>query len=61
MRRELSVNGAKAQSACLIGRVAIVGEGHRVAALVRREDERLEHASRAHWPTGFRSRGQFAH
>ena len=42
-RRELSVTGAKAQSACLIGRVARVGERHRLAvrrrAWVRREDE----------------------
>ena len=27
-RRKLSVTGAKAQSACLIGRVARVGEEH---------------------------------
>ena len=31
-RRELSVTAAKANSACLIGRVARVGEGHRLAA-----------------------------
>ena len=70
-RRELSVTGAKAQSACLIGRVARVGEGHRLAARrrawVRREDERREDASRAHWHANvigrgvFRSRGQFIH
>ena len=70
-RRELSVTGAKAQSACLIGRVARVGEGHRLAARrrawVRREDERREEASRAHWHANvigrgvFRSRGQFIH
>ena len=30
-RRELSVAGAKAYSACLIGRVARVREGHRLA------------------------------
>ena len=70
-RRELSVTGAKAQSACLIGRVARVGEGHRLAARrrawVRRENERREDASRAHWHANvigrgvFRSRGQFIH
>ena len=32
LRRELSTAGAKAQSACLLGRVARMGEGHRVAA-----------------------------
>ena len=65
-RRELSVTGAKAQSACLIGRVARVGEGHRLAARrrawVRKEDERREDASRAHWHANvIGSRVQFIH
>ena len=69
LRRELSVTGAKAQSACLLGRVARVGEGHRLAARrrawVRLEGERREEASRAHWAANvigrgvFRGRGQF--
>ena len=46
LRRELSTVGAKAQSSCLLGRVARVGEGHRAAAKrrewVRREDERIQ-------------------
>ena len=62
-RRELSVTVAKAQSACLIGRVARVGEGHRLAARrrawVRREDERREEASRAHWYANVIGRGVF--
>ena len=63
----IKVEGAQAQSACLIGRVARVGEGHRLAARrrawVRREDEWREDASRAHWHANaigrffFRSRG----
>ena len=52
LRRELSTAGAKAQSACLLGRVARLGEGHRLAAKrrvwVRREEEIREEASRAH-------------
>ena len=52
-RRELSLAGAKAYSSCLLGRVARVGEEHRNAARrrawVRREDERREEDSRAHW------------
>ena len=32
LRRELSTVSAKAQSSCLLGRVARVGEGHRAAA-----------------------------
>ena len=61
MRRELSTAGAKAQSACLLGRVARIGEGHRLAARrrvwVRREDEMREEASRAHWLANIRGRG----
>ena len=68
-RRELSVTGAKANSACLIGRVARVAEGHRLAARrrvwVRQEEEKREEARRAHWQANvigrgvFRGRGQF--
>ena len=60
-RRELSVAGAKANSACLIGRVARVGEGHRQAARrrawVRQEEERREEARRAHWAVNVVGRG----
>ena len=60
-RRELSVVGAKANSACLIGRVARVGEGHRLAARrrawVRQEEERREEARRAHWAVNVVGRG----
>ena len=42
-----------ANIACLIGRVARVGEGHRLAvrrrAWVRQEEEHREVARRAHW------------
>ena len=68
-RRELSVTCAKANSACLIGRVARVGEGHWLAARrrvwVRQEEEKREEARRAHWHANvigrgvFRGRGQF--
>jgi hypothetical protein len=57
-RRELSVAGAKAYSACLIGRV---GEGHRQAARrrawVRQEEERREVVRRAHWAVNVVGRG----
>ena len=53
--------GAKANSACLIGRVARVGEGHRLAARrrawVRKEEERREAARRAHWAFNVVGRG----
>ena len=46
------MTGAKAQLACLIGKVARVGERHRLAARrrewLRREDKTREDASRAH-------------
>ena len=68
-RRELSLASAKAYSSCLIGRLSRVGEQHRNAARrrawVRREDERRDEESRAHWIANvcergvFRSRGQF--
>ena len=61
LRRELSTAGAKAQSACILGRVARLGEGHRQAAKirvwVRREEEMREEASRAHWLANIRGRG----
>ena len=61
LRRELSTAGAKAQSACILGRVARMGEGHRLAAKrrvwVRREDELRQEASRAHWLANIRGRG----
>ena len=61
LRRELSTAGAKANSACLLGRVARLGEGHRQAAKrrvwVRREEERREEERRAHWMANIRGRG----
>ena len=61
LRRELSTAGAKAQSACLLGRVARMGEGHRMAAKrrawVMREDERRQESSRAHWLANIGGRG----
>ena len=63
LRRELSTVGAKAQSSCLLGRVARVGEGHRAAAKrrewVRRENEKREEAMKAHWIANVRERGVF--
>ena len=61
LRRELSTAGAKANSACLLGRVARLGEGHRLAAKrrvwVMREQEMREEASRAHWLANIRGKG----
>ena len=61
LRRELSMAGARAHSACLLGRVARLGEGHRLAAKRRawvlRENELREDASRAHWIANIRGRG----
>ena len=61
MRRELSTTGAKAQSACLLGRVARMGEGHRLAAKrrvwVKREEELRQESNRAHWLANIRGRG----
>ena len=61
LRRELSTAGAKANSACLIGRVARMGEGHRLAAKrrawVKRDQEMREEASKAHWLANIRGRG----
>ena len=61
-RRELSLASAKAQSACLIGRVSKVGDSFRQAAKrrawTRREEERREEASLAHWHANIRERGK---
>ena len=58
----VSVQAAKANSACLIGRVARVGEGHRLAAKrrawFRREEERRD-SRRAHWAVNVVGRGVF--
>ena len=52
-RRELSLVAAKAVSACLLGKVSKLGDGHRQAAKRRawakHENEKREAASRAHW------------
>ena len=61
LRRELSTAAAKANSACLLGRLSKIGEGHRQAAKrrvwVRREQEMREEANRAHWLANTRGRG----
>ena len=61
LRRELSTTGNKAESACLLGRVARMGEGHRLAAKrivwVKREEELRQEANRAHWLANIRGRG----
>ena len=63
LRRELSLAGAKAYSACLLGRVARVGEEHRQAvqrrSWTKREEERREEESRAHWVANVQKRGFF--
>ena len=60
-RRSLSLAGAKAQSACLLGRLSKVGEGHRWAAKRRawakREEDRLRSERKAHWHAYIRGRG----
>ena len=51
-RRELSQAAAKATSACLIGKVRKLGEGHRQAAQRRawfKYEEKREASRRAHW------------
>ena len=57
----LSTVGAKAVSSCLLGRVARVGEGHRMAAKrrewVKREEDRREEARKAHWVANVLERG----
>ena len=66
-RRSLSLVAAKAQSACLLGRVSKVGEAFRQAAKrrewVRREEERMKER-RIFWQAnvcelGLSRRGQF--
>ena len=61
LRRELSTAAAKANSACLLGRISKLGEGHRQAAKrrvwVRREQELRDEASRAHWLANIRGKG----
>ena len=60
-RRELSLVAAKAVSACLLGKVSKLGEGHRQAAKRRawakQEEEKREAARRAHWTANVRGRG----
>ena len=60
-RRELSLVAAKAVSACLLGKVSKLGEGHRQAAKRRAwakyENERREAAMRAHWAANVLGRG----
>ena len=67
-RRKLSLVAAKAQSACLIGKLAKVGVEFRQAAKrrewVRREEERLKEERRSFWQAnvcelGLARRGQF--
>ena len=60
-RRELSLVAAKAVSACLLGKVSKLGDGHRQAAKRRawakHENERREAAMRAHWAANVPGRG----
>jgi hypothetical protein len=60
-RRELSLVAAKAVSACLLGKVSKLGDGHRQAAKRRAwakyENERREAAMRAHWAANVLGRG----
>ena len=60
-RRELSMTAAKAYSACLMDRVARVGEHHRLAAKRRAWlkgiQEREEDERRAYWHAHVRARG----
>ena len=60
-RRELSLVAAKAVSACLLGKVAKLGDGQRQAAKRRAwakcEHERREASFKAHWYANVRGRG----
>ena len=60
-RRTLSTTAAGANSGCLLGRLAKVGEAHRGAARSRawalREEERLQKEKRAHWRAHVQGRG----
>ena len=53
LRQELSLAAAKAQSACLLGRMAKMGEGYRLAttrrAWAKREQEKRQEAAKAQW------------
>ena len=61
-RRELSMAGAKANSACLLERVTRLGEDQRQAAKRRAwtksEEERMQQERRAHWHAYVRGRGR---
>ena len=61
-RRELSMAGAKANSACLLERVTKLGEDQRQAAKRRAwtksEEERMEQERKAHWHAYVRGRGR---
>ena len=60
-RRTLSTTAARANSGCLLGRLAKVGEAHRGAARRRawalRGEKRLQKERRAHWRTHVQGRG----
>jgi hypothetical protein len=64
-RRELSLVAAKVVSACLLGKVAKLGDGHRLAAKRRAwakyENERREASMRAHWMANVQGRGLLKH
>ena len=61
LRRQLSMASAKAYSACLLDRVARVGEEHRLAAKrrawLKSEEERMEAERKAFWNAHVRARG----
>ena len=63
LRRELSTAAAKANSRCLISRVAKIGNGHRQAAKrrvwARREEEKRIEEAKCHWLANIRGRGIF--
>ena len=63
LRRELSTAAAKANSACLLSRVAKIGDGHRLAAKrrvwARREEEKRQEEAKSHWLANIRGRGLF--
>ena len=60
-RRELSMASAKAYSACLLDRVARVGEEHRLAAKrrawLKSQQDREDEERRAFWHAHVRARG----
>ena len=69
LRRKLSLAAAKANSACLLDRVARIGEEHRQAAKRRAwaksEEERVKEERKAYWQAyvrggGLARRGDFA-